>query len=230
MSAYRQRYSGRSSNRYHAATPPPIITNNKQWACPECTFLNDAHKTKCDMCLTPKPKPPSIHSTSLSNSYISPSNENNYRFLNNPPSKQLPQIKINNNNNKPLANRQNLGKKPKQAILPKHITFNPQKSKSSQSIFERWMISQMEMQSGQQPSICVANNVVLANLHRIRAPTTFETLQQQINENTNAVVHANNLDAGDFTDDEEDEVVCAHLRGFCFCVCLLCMLTTVCTI
>ena len=103
------------------------------------------------------------------------------------------------------------GKMPKGPQLPEDVVFNPKKPISKQSIFERWMIAQIERASGIQPAICEANNVILTNLCRVRAPTTFHTIQQHIDENTDAKQHANNLAAGDFTDDEEDEVIYIYI-------------------
>mmetsp|Transcript_55284 Transcript_55284/g.91803 ORF Transcript_55284/g.91803 Transcript_55284/m.91803 type:complete len:491 (-) Transcript_55284:224-1696(-) len=133
------------------------------------------------------------------------------------------------------VNKANLGKRSFHAVLPEHITFNPNKAVSEQSIFERWMIAQIERQTGQQPTICVANNVILSNLSRARAATTIQAIQQRfnaINNNNNNHLHrsmhckndgnddshsSNNhhhdhhmnaphaFDAGDFTDDEDND-------------------------
>jgi len=97
-------------------------------------------------------------------------------------------------------------KAPHYSVLPENVVFNPSKPASKQSIFERWMIAQLERQSGQQPTICHDNNVILTNLHRVRAPTTFHTLQQKINRNTAVLEAPHNLDAGDWTDDEDEEI------------------------
>eukprot|EP01084_Bolivina_argentea_P293178 504198_1 len=108
----------------------------------------------------------------------------------------------------PLINDDRFVKMPNKPITPENVAFNPTKPISKQTLFERWMVAQIERQTGLQPAICVEHNIMLTNLRRVRPPTTFYTLQQQINDNTHAIKHANNLDSADWSDDEEkDEIL-----------------------
>eukprot|EP01083_Nonionella_stella_P024810 68364_1 len=154
------------------------------WPCTECTYANHASKRRCALCLTPKPPPSGQVSNGHSshNGHVAPLNE-----------KDDPQYPF--------------GKVPQCSMVPPHILFEPlNKPPSDQSIFERWMVAQLQCKSGEQPSICIENGVILSNLRRVRGPTTCKSIQQQINNNTNAMKHPGNLEAGDFTDDEEDEL------------------------
>ena len=194
---------------------------NGKWSCPECTYDNAASKKRCDMCLTPKPKK-KIRSISTnsnnghnSNGYGTPKKQTGITFsqYDSPISPTSPHSISNASRAYPNYRRQEqqqeqqeMGKVPPYSILPENVSWNPKKPVSKQTIFERWMIAQIERCSGQQPGICIANNVLLTNLRRVRAPTTHHTIQAQLDNNTNALAHSNNLDAGDFTDDEEEDV------------------------
>ena len=200
-----------------------IVNLNLEWSCPECTYLNPAKNLKCAMCLTPRPKDWNKHSNNDSNNntpisshrnngnkkgivfttsvYDSPISPNSPSFSS--ASRNYSKYSNSNNNNQQGPDPR---KVPNGPILPENISWNPKKPVSKQTIFERWMIAQIERQSGQQPDICVKNNVLLTNLRRVRAATTHRTIQQQIDKNTNVFAHSSQLDAGDFTDDEEEEV------------------------
>ena len=88
------------------------------------------------------------------------------------------------------------------SLFPENISFHPSRPVHEQSGFDRWMTAQMERARGEQPQICVSNGVFLNNLQRVRAPTTQRSLQKKID----LKFHPNALAAGDWSDDEEEDV------------------------
>ena len=172
-----------------------------KWNCLQCTYSNAAHKVKCDMCLTPKPKSKAkTNKINHSSSNLATSSHHNHRN-----EKHVLSLR-------PMFRRQNNYQEQNGPVFPENISWNPKKPISKQTIFERWMIAQIERQCGQQPAICIKNQLFLTNLRRVRAPTTHHTIQQQIDSKTSALVHSGQLDAGDFTDDSEEEVLCLLLN------------------
>ena len=239
----RARHFSPEINAQIPQTPPPISNghssgafsinsngNGQEWNCSECTYLNQAHKKKCDMCLTPRPKPiktvPLNSNGNGNNNNIigTPKRPKGIKFSTydspiSPNSPSLSSVSKNypNYHHRRHEDQTEYGKVPEGSILPPDISWNPKKPVSKQSVFERWMIAQIERSSGQQPAICVVNNVLLTNLRRVRAPTTHYTIQQQIDTNTNVFAHSNNLDAGDFTDDEEEDVCSLYFYIYIIC-------------
>lgn len=86
-------------------------------------------------------------------------------------------------------------------------SFDPTKPTNRMSIYERWMLAQLYINKGEQPPTASMNGIVLRNVRRKRAPTTWHTIQYKIDNDTNVHIHNENMEAGDFTDDEDEENV-----------------------
>ncbi|ETO20699.1 hypothetical protein RFI_16517, partial [Reticulomyxa filosa] len=54
------------------------------------------------------------------------------------------------------------------------------------------------------PSLVKEHDIALKNMGRVRAPTTWETLQNTIDQNTSAQKEKN-IEAGDYSDDEDED-------------------------
>ena len=82
------------------------------------------------------------------------------------------------------------------------------KPDSEKSILELFFDAQYDIENGVQPGIIVRSGYLIENLGpRVRAPTTWETLQDNINQNTEVHRRAEQVENGDFSDDEDDDEV-----------------------
>jgi len=87
-------------------------------------------------------------------------------------------------------------------VFPDGLRFDP----SGRRVFDFWITAQLELARGEQPAICIAHGAMLRNVQRVRAPTNQRTIQQHIDRNTQIRARPNALAAGDWTDDEEEEI------------------------
>ncbi|ETO31055.1 hypothetical protein RFI_06064 [Reticulomyxa filosa] len=87
---------------------------------------------------------------------------------------------------------------------PNKKKFKDVPKKTGNPILDLWFESQYELENGQVPSLVKDNEVELKNVGRTRAPTTWETLQNTIDQKTSLQKETDTMTA-DYTDDEDDE-------------------------
>ncbi|ETO36392.1 hypothetical protein RFI_00670 [Reticulomyxa filosa] len=88
--------------------------------------------------------------------------------------------------------------------LPNTKQRQPPK-KTGNPVLDLWFEAQYEIDCGKMPTLVKKNEASLKNMGRVRAPTTWETLQSTIDQHT-SVQKEKNAEAGDYSDDEEDEM------------------------
>lgn len=88
-------------------------------------------------------------------------------------------------------------------------------NKDVSKIANLWFEAQEEIRNGEQPSILnriKANFIIERTGHRERAPTTWSTLQNIIDKKTDVDKYAKNIEAADFSDDEDEDEEASVMR------------------
>lgn len=85
----------------------------------------------------------------------------------------------------------------------KSLSFDQQKPAHAMSIFERWMTAQISISIGTNPEICSRRGITISGAQgRKRSATTWHSIQDKIDKETDVWTHLQNYKCSDSDDVE----------------------------